>query len=119
VSGRQRKQVNRLDAFARRCHRRVDKVQNALLERLRREQLEMNRRLTLIEEAEASPHDDRVDHQMQLVDESCDELLAHYRDRSRQYDVAVARLVLQRPDAFDEVAGELFRIPPLEGQRSA
>jgi hypothetical protein len=96
-----------------RLGRTVDEVQDAGLEGLGRDQLQRDRGLALVEQLQAFANSDRVNQQVQLVQQTGGQQLADGRDRAAQPDVA-ARLVLQGGHSLDEVALELFGVPPGE-----
>src|SRR5882757_797164 len=97
-----------------RLGRGVDEIEHTGLERLRRDERERDRRLALVEQPHALADGERMQQEVQLVQQPRGDQLADDRDRATQADRAVTGLVLQRGDRLDEVALQLLGVAPGE-----
>jgi hypothetical protein len=64
----------------------------------------MDRGFAIVEQAHTLPYGNRMDHQVQFLDETGCQQLANHKVGSAHRDLRLARLVRQRGDRPDEIA---------------
>src|SRR5262249_17954157 len=94
-------------------------MHDAGLERVAREQHEVQARPAIAEETKTRASCGRMDEQVQLVDEPCGEELPHDRNASADSDPVDAWVALQGANPVDEITLGVLRVAPAEIQTAA